>query len=331
MTRRHGIRIIFLMSIFAFSAFADIFSVQILDNNKVLTGDLKTHVFGFESSGHLTNGMYMGYTPRDVWPAAENRRGEYYITQSMYTPSDANSHADTLVPHDRPYAGWLGAGLFVQSRQPAAPGPGNFSLYGQNQYILEVGITGKASGAEALQLWHHRIRDLYTPGGWEYQLQTEPAFSAGYGQVFRFITTQNPLCNLEVAPRYDVSAGTLLTSLGTGIGVRAGSGLTDDYGIPGWGLNTRSTPAFKKYDRFHYALFFLFQHTRVVRNLFLDGTLFSPGHRVEKIPLVQELILGCSIGFKNIRLTAEILKRGEEFTNQSEESVFERVSISYIR
>ena len=81
---------------------------------------------------------------------------------------------------DRPYAGLLYAGLSKSIFKK----PDTRLNYG---FIL--GTTGKASGAEALQIWYHNAVGFFRPSGWQHQIKT--------ALVLNFNTTYNKQFTLK--------------------------------------------------------------------------------------------------------------------------------------
>jgi len=90
----------------------------------------------------------------------------------IFTPFDIHFASPQLM--DRPYAGWT----YVNASLLNYP-----SHKSGNQYQVELGLTGPASGMEALQKWLHHVTHYDQPQGWEYQLSNELAFNASYQRL----------------------------------------------------------------------------------------------------------------------------------------------------
>jgi len=88
------------------------------------------------------------------------------LSQKFYTPLDLTLR--NIEDFDRPYAGWLYGGITISD------------FYSANQrleYGLELGTTGRPSGAEAFQTWYHATVGFPTPRGWGFQIAPELALN----------------------------------------------------------------------------------------------------------------------------------------------------------
>ena len=84
------------------------------------------------------------------------------LSQKFYTP--VNLTLRDFADFDRPYAGYLFAGLTVA----------DFPRKNQRlEYGLELGVVGRASGSEAFQTWYHATVGFPTPRGWGFQIPNE--------------------------------------------------------------------------------------------------------------------------------------------------------------
>jgi lipid A 3-O-deacylase len=86
----------------------------------------------------------------------------FELAHKFYTPFDIKR--TDVRTFDRPYSGTLNAyaGITKFSSKDVAW-----------TYGLELGIVGKASGAEAFQTWYHAWANFPEPQGWEYQIKNE--------------------------------------------------------------------------------------------------------------------------------------------------------------
>ena len=84
----------------------------------------------------------------------------------MYTPQ--NLHTSALITNDRPYAGWLYGGVYLQRRDDG----GGSSVPVEENFEVDFGTTGPAALADTIQTWFHRAyvpNDV--PNGWHNQLR----------------------------------------------------------------------------------------------------------------------------------------------------------------
>ena len=83
-----------------------------------------------------------------------SKRIVYSLGQSIFTPDDLKT--STLIPEDRPYAGWLYGGI------------GLVSVTGDrlDNVELDVGVIGSASFAEDVQKTWHTINLSKPPTAW---------------------------------------------------------------------------------------------------------------------------------------------------------------------
>ena len=112
--------LILLLSIFVLFAKeealrADIISAQLLNEDISFVDDsiLRDNI----SDGHLTHAMLLAWTPDDGIANDSSRKITYFIEQTIYTPELENKKKAELVVDDRPYAGFLGLGVYIQKNQ----------------------------------------------------------------------------------------------------------------------------------------------------------------------------------------------------------------------
>lgn len=160
---------------------------------------------------------------------------------TMYTPENIN----TPVPQvgDRPFAGYMYGGLFVQRAHRVAvpefgfagPGllmdPGAYSAF--ESLELDVGMMGPSSLGENAQTMIHQMIGLPNPAGWVNQIHDEPEFSLKYARRWRSqavrLIDSVPM-TLQVIPEVGVTAGSLQDELRAGAFFRLGYNLPDDFG-----------------------------------------------------------------------------------------------------
>lgn len=138
------------------------------------------------------------------------------LGQEMYTPRDLDRA--TVDPDDRPYAGWAYlAGLF-QIRGPL----------GRFDTELQIGGTGRYSGAEQGQKAIHENTDAPNPKGWEHQIADGVGVNA-YLRPSRLIFNLQHPREIGVPVQFgdaqlyaETAIGTIFTAQAIGVSIRMG-------------------------------------------------------------------------------------------------------------
>lgn len=273
------------------------------------------------------------------------------LAQNMYTPSRIvpnEGEEPWPNPDDRPYGGWLHAGLLFQYLHAAERPVDSSRLTLQ----ATVGVTGPAAFAgETQRAWHSALNHIFgrtvakLPIGWDKQLPTEPAFHLS---VLREKT-------LLWSPYVDASwsagamLGTVFVNASLGATVRAGV-LARPFGLAqimpsvrrvkqtqgaaeGQPVETGAQP--ETPERVWEAYFFARGQARfVARNLFLDGTLFVPSVSVRKTPFVGDSEFGGAVRTGGFQLDLSMVFRSQEMAQPPNGRVsghrFTQIQLSYL-
>ncbi len=149
------------------------------------------------------------------------------VGQSIFTPEDI-ARPD-LVFRDRPYAGWLYAGLgFTGEHQE------EWGKYFDN-FELDIGVVGPGSLAEYIQEGWHDIINATDPEGWNHQLENEPGILLTYERKWRPNSLNNDGSTglqFDFMPHAGVALGNVFTYGAVGGTLRIGMHLDADYGPP---------------------------------------------------------------------------------------------------
>lgn len=235
----------------------------------------------------------------------------FAIGQSIYTPDDIT--IPTFIPADRPYAGYLYGSLLVQVTDGSR----------QHAFELQLGLVGPNSGAEWTQTHFHMLIHDDLPLGWDFQLPNEPTVELTYRFSRRFGGE-----NLDIVPHAGGSLGTVMVMADAGFTARAG------FNISGFPLpdvpNTIApksvraepsalaaySPAVSKKDRppWEAYVFAGADGRAVAHNIFLDGTVLSSSHSVDKENFVYDLRAGFSLRYKSFRFNYTFIRRSREFS-----------------
>ena len=241
----------------------------------------------------------------------------FVFGQNMYTPT--NLQLKNPDPRDRPYAGWLYGGAFLQRRGSMAGG-----IPVLENFEVNLGIVGPASLAETMQTSFHETLHLKTPKGWGHQLKTEPGLDLKYARLWRLSMSPESARYCDLIPYVGGSVGNILVAGNVGATLRFGWDLPKDFGIPindsPYSVNgglTADAPAFSAYG------FGRVEGRYVAHNLFLDGNSFCNGPHVDKEPLVGDLSLGLAIRvFRHVELSYMHVVRTCEFVHQPNKDQF---------
>lgn len=291
---------------------------------------------------YYTNGVRLSYTSpalRDQIPWAADALEWLYpfdpgadarlhvsLGQNMFTPGDIE--IAELIPDDRPYAGWLyaGIGLNVEAWQ---------DFFGkrfnrQDALELELGVVGPASFAEETQKFVHDLIGSPKPKGWDNQLKNEPGLLIVLERKLRTPPLSWGSLQMDAIPTVNVSLGNVETSGGLGGIVRLGQGLEADYGPPMIRPNLTGRTFFKQpAQAFNWYVFAGTEGRLVARDIFLDGNTFRDSHSVDKKHVVGTFQAGAAASYHNVRLTFSYIVRTREFEGQGSRDHFGAVSVSY--
>jgi hypothetical protein len=245
------------------------------------------------------------------------KRIVYSLGQSIFTPDDIT--IEEPVPEDRPYAGWLYAGIGLVS-------VGERAL---DNLEINVGVVGPASFAEQTQTAFHRWFGFDRPEGWRHQLENEPGLELVFERKWR-AWQKFGVGGLggDVVPHVGVALGNVLTQGAAGLTLRIGDDLPNDYGPPRIRPSLPGSDYFDPEDRFGWYLFVGAEGRAVGRNIFLDGNTFRDSPRVDKRNLVADFQAGIAVIAGRVRLAYTHVLRTREFETQDDPGQFGAFSVS---
>jgi lipid A 3-O-deacylase len=311
-------------------------SAQWTDQGPVLT-IIEENDLAVDTDRHYTQGFKISYLQADgdvprwarrlaeslpalgaSWPVT---KFGYHLGQSIFTPAELN--ATQPLKHDRPYAGWLYAGLILQRR----------GTLGESRVLesfqFDVGIIGPDSLAEDAQKRVHEFRGFDTPKGWRNQLHDEPGLALKYQRSWLLSPTREGPRYLDLIPQAGLSVGNVETSLRGGATVRAGWNLPDDFGhstisslTPTQGGRSHAGPRWGAY------VFAGAEAWAVLYTAFLDGNLFRHSPRVERELAVAEVKSGVVAVLDCLEVAVTYVYRTPEFRRQQKDLGYGSVSLS---
>lgn len=274
-----------------------------------LTGDNKAPGFVKSLSEALP---HPGYEPAAV-------RTGIVIGQNIYTPAD--TQVRELIPNDRPYSGWLYIGLPLQRR-----GLANDRWVTLESLQLDLGIVGEDSLAEDAQIWVHEVRGFELPEGWDNQIETEPGLALKYQRSIRF-APKNLERNLDFTPHAGICLGNVETSLRTGLAIRAGFNVPDDFGVQTVSsLLTTEGGASAGNSRISAYIFATVEGWFVAYSTFLDGNMYHNSHSVDREWGVLECKGGVALGMRYGEFAMSYVYRTREFSGQQENNSYGSLS-----
>jgi len=277
---------------------------------------------------YYTNGVKLTWISpvRWLWKDDEKcqRAMSFSLGQNMYTPD--NIEKADLIEDERPYAGYTYFEIGFHKK----------TLYMMDSLEFSVGIVGPHSFAEQTQKIIHFLTGAIPPEGWEHQLKDEFVLGVTFDRKWKlFRWRRGQKLSFELLSHGGGSLGNVMTAAGAGLQFRLGWHLPDDFGtflIRPAGESTvfndkmLSGPDIDHSFGFH-ALVSL-EGQAVLRNLFLDGNTFQDSHKVEKKPLVADIVVGVRAIFKKVQVSYVYVYRTRQYITQKRKEIFGSWNIS---
>lgn len=263
---------------------------------------------------YYTNGIRIGYLSGEgdfgvlrhitqpLWGEGAPRLA-IDLTQQIYTPSNTTTRNPPL--SDRPYAGVLLANIAA-----VQDGVNTRSSIG-----LSLGLIGPSALGEEVQNGFHDLIGQGHNNGWNTQLHNEAVFALNSARVWRINTGTLAGLQTDVLPALAGTLGTLAVDVETGISVRLGQGLENDYGAPRIRALSGGD-AFRRGDRIGWYVFAGVHGKAVARDVTLDGNTFQNSRSVKLTPLVGEASGGAAILAYGMRLSYTHVVQTQDFKHQ---------------
>jgi hypothetical protein len=298
----------------------------------------------FNSDKHYTQGLRLSYLGPDVaadsfwarpfdfldsflpiFPGDAQQRSRRYalsLGQSIFTPADT----DLFPPpaDDRPYAGWLYAGVSLLQDSDRRT---------LDHLELQLGVIGPAALGRQVQNDWHQFIDISEAEGWSEQLKNEPGIVLSYERKWRVPLVGDGTAGIDVIPELGGSLGNIFTYGEAGALLRFGKNLQADYGP------VRIRPALSGTDYFNADYldgdfgiygFVGVQGRAVGRNVFLDGNTFEDSRSVDKNIFVGDVQAGVSMFWSSaVRLDFSVVGRSKEFEGQDTPDVIGTAQASF--
>lgn len=232
-------------------------------------------------------------------PAFETAQDPHEMTRvvqtlenNMYTPQDLSKTEP--IPNDVPYSGTT---EFKAKRMNESP---------QKRISTEValGISGKASGTEALQKFVHNDLDMGDPPmGWDNQLKTEPTFNLNHTREWE--NERDCVLGMDLVSLSNTKyrVGTINTDLEFGHGYKLG------YNVDNLEGNNQDLS-------FYFAVFGSLRG--VVRNFHYDGNFFQQSqYHVTSSPFVAAINFAPTLNWRNYVVQFNYNIRSKDYLEQN--------------
>lgn len=234
------------------------------------------------------------------------------LGQQIFTPSDIQT-TDPL-EMDRPYAGYLYAGIALHSKTDTI----------LDTLEISLGMVGPAAKAEWAQNTVHDLRDIPTAKGWDNQLHNEPAARFSWQRKWRVHSWEiSEFLDYDLISHAGMTLGNVRTSLNGGGEIRFGYNIPKDFGSDviraGAGVSVPVSGRTKPGETpFGMHLFASSQVEAVFHDIFLDGNTWKDSPGVDKELLVADVSLGFAFNIDMFKLTYRHLFRTRQFENQKQ-------------
>lgn len=248
-------------------------------------------------------------------------RSGFRFGHQFYTPQTIVS--TQLDVNDRPYAGFVyGAITLGKASRPEAGLNGSATVLRTAE--LQFGVVGPAAGARGIQSEWHRVTliDAPTPLGWHNQIPNEPVVNVNLTAARRMQFGKY----FDLVPQIDVGMGTVFTGGKVRATLRVGNYLKSfPYNRihpkvqikPMAAQNALSAGRPGPHPRFTWWLFAGVEGEIVLHDIFLDGTVFSDSHSVDKKTFRTILTTGLHLEYRKYEVDLMWVTHSKEFETQA--------------
>ena len=283
---------------------------------------------------HYTNGVEISYlsvedhlwdwfrTGSNALPGVSNEdhvRVGLSLGQSIFTPDDTDATEPLL--DQRPYAGWLYAGVAVVANQG----------HQLDTYVLNVGMVGpSAYGQEVQNGFHDWIGDAHA-NGWANQIEDEVGYQLLYEHRWRNLggTKRMGAVQIDFSPHVGFSLGNVATYANAGLTLRIGTDLRNDYGVPRIRPSLPGSSFFQSRSGLAWYLFAGLDARAVAYNIFLDADARTYDVQIQKETFIYDGQAGFAIVWRDFRFAYTYVVRTREFRGQPEPDRFGSVGLTF--
>lgn len=212
-------------------------------------------------------------------------RASLAIGHVIQTPDDLSRR--DLIKEDVPYAG-------VLTLQATGYAYNNDEFRG---FEITAGIVGPLSLAEPAQIVLHKLLHCSVPQGWDNQLANEPLINFNYMRKVKIWHEGRPAgISFDTAINGNAGLGNLFTQASAALEMRLGHNMPGGFVyVPdpiGYSMHYQATlkPARPSASSFYGSL--VLRGTALAHIIFLDGNSYRDCHRIDRNPLVGQIITG---------------------------------------
>lgn len=229
----------------------------------------------------------------------------YAIGQKIYTPDHIELTA--LQPGDRPYAGWLYGGAFLQRQSGDV----------FDHLELNIGVIGPSSLAEDAQNWIHDLFGTDEARGWSNQLHDELGIDLIYRRKWRItvIERENSTLRGEIIPQAGFTLGNVHRHVEGGAVFRIGCHMPDDFG-PGRLEDLVAATARRGEQQVGGYAFVGGQVRYVDHNVFLEGNNDHDSHDVDEKSVIGQIMVGVVVNWRRFSISYTQVFVTREFDGQ---------------
>jgi hypothetical protein len=253
--------------------------------------------------------------------ALDRRRfgGGLAVSHLIFTPKDLLS--ETVDPEDRPYAAWLYLGLMtVVTDRPDVEGePAGW----QDVWELDIGMIGPGALGEQVQRPIHHFLSTDEPT-WVDELTQELTLMLGFDRRWLVELFETRLDGGQVdailVPHLGARLGSPFTEGVVGARVAGGWNTPRQFNVGSpMAVHSAFTPAYGKGNLYPWSAYVFggVEGRAVLRDTFLDGTIFEDSVRVERHPLVADITWGLGLRFAWTTFTFGQVYRSAEIRDDS--------------
>ena len=206
------------------------------------------------------------FLPEFLFP--RNNRLSFSVGQNIFTPDEITNPG--LIQDDRPYAGWLYAGFGFVTETDRNRKRDKGQIF--ENLELDLGIVGPSSFADEVQTEWHALINTRTPRGWDNQLKDEIGVLLTYER--KWLSPEYPfgIFSYDVAPSWGAAVGNVYTYGATGVTLRFGQDLPNDYGPPRIRPALQGGGFFEPNDGFGWYIFAGVEGRAVADGILYEGT-----------------------------------------------------------